>query len=50
MANSCILLGDLKAGRCTNTVVVHLLRFREARNVKKGGELMGGGMLLLTRR
>nr|VDD50184.1 unnamed protein product [Brassica oleracea] len=45
MANSCILLGDLKAGRCTNTVVVHLLRFWEAekyaRNVNKNGDLMG---------
>ncbi|KAH0879425.1 hypothetical protein HID58_066819 [Brassica napus] len=41
MANSCIPLGHLKADYCTNTIVVHLLRFWEARNVKKGSELMG---------
>ncbi|WZZ60214.1 hypothetical protein YC2023_060321 [Brassica napus] len=27
MANSCIPLGHLKADYCTNTIVVHLLRF-----------------------
>ncbi|XP_048603549.1 uncharacterized protein LOC106455044 [Brassica napus] len=31
---------DLKAGRCSNTADVRLLRFWEARNVRKGGELM----------
>ncbi|WZZ26373.1 hypothetical protein YC2023_009774 [Brassica napus] len=48
MANSCILLGDLKAGRCTNTVVVHLLRFWEAEKCEERRRV-GGGMLLLTR-
>ncbi|CAF1918840.1 unnamed protein product [Brassica napus] len=40
MANTFILLADLKAGRCSNTADVRLLRFWEARNVRKGGELM----------
>ncbi|KAG2275407.1 hypothetical protein Bca52824_057962 [Brassica carinata] len=31
------LSGDLKAGRCRKTVVTRVLRFWEARNVKKGG-------------
>ncbi|KAF2586240.1 hypothetical protein F2Q70_00036757 [Brassica cretica] len=47
MANSCTLLADLKAGRCSNTAEVRLLRVWEARNVKKGGELMSVDMLLL---
>ncbi|CDY67457.1 BnaUnng02200D [Brassica napus] len=47
MANSYTLLADLKAGRCSNTAAVRLLRFWEARNVKKGGELMSLGMLPL---
>ena len=34
MANSSVFLADLKAGRCTSTVEVRLLRFGEARNVK----------------
>ncbi|WZZ42742.1 hypothetical protein YC2023_039001 [Brassica napus] len=47
MANSYTLLADLKAGRCSNTAELRLLRFWEARNVKKGGELMSVDMLLL---
>ncbi|KAH0881136.1 hypothetical protein HID58_068530 [Brassica napus] len=39
MANSYTLLADLRAGRCSNTVEVRLLRFWEARNTKKGGDL-----------
>nr|VDC66703.1 unnamed protein product [Brassica rapa] len=39
MANSQVLLADLKAGRCSNVAEVQLLRFWEARNVRKGGEL-----------
>ncbi|WZY85365.1 hypothetical protein YC2023_031749 [Brassica napus] len=31
------------AGRCHKTVVTRVLCFWEARNVKKGGDLMGGG-------
>ncbi|KAF8088665.1 hypothetical protein N665_0532s0028 [Sinapis alba] len=34
MTNSYILLADLKAGRCSNTAEVRLLRFWEARNVR----------------
>ncbi|ESQ50127.1 hypothetical protein EUTSA_v10002234mg [Eutrema salsugineum] len=41
------LFGDLKAGRGVQPIVARLLRFWEARNVKKGGELMGVDMLLL---
>ncbi|WZZ71082.1 hypothetical protein YC2023_082452 [Brassica napus] len=36
-----VLSGDLKAGRCRKTVVTRVLRFWEARNVKKGGDLKG---------
>ncbi|KAF2557401.1 hypothetical protein F2Q68_00015223 [Brassica cretica] len=38
---------NLKAGRCSNTADVRLLKFWEARNVRKGGELMSLDMLLL---
>lgn len=38
---SLLLLIELKAGRCAKEVEVRLLLFWEARNVKKGGELMG---------
>lgn len=47
MANSYTLLADLKTGRCSNTAEVRLLRFWEARNTKKGGELMSLDMLFL---
>ncbi|KAH0939604.1 hypothetical protein HID58_007065 [Brassica napus] len=40
MANSYTLLANLRAGRCSNTAEVRLLRFWEARNINKGGELM----------
>ncbi|KAH0904948.1 hypothetical protein HID58_044451 [Brassica napus] len=39
MANSFIILADLKAGRCSNTVKVRLLRFWEARNPSVGRAL-----------
>ncbi|KAG2283756.1 hypothetical protein Bca52824_054976 [Brassica carinata] len=39
MANSSILLTDLKDRRCSSSVDVRLLGFLEARNVKLGGEL-----------
>ncbi|CAH8343332.1 unnamed protein product, partial [Eruca vesicaria subsp. sativa] len=42
-----ILLADLKVGRCSNTTEVHLLRFWEARNVRKGGEFMSLDMLFI---
>ena len=47
MAASQISLSELKPERCTQTVVTRLLRFWEARNVRKAGELMGVHMLLL---
>ncbi|KAJ4890661.1 hypothetical protein Rs2_30409 [Raphanus sativus] len=47
MANLYILLADLRAGRCSNTAEVRLLRFWEARNINKGGELMSVEMLLI---
>ncbi|KAF3532786.1 hypothetical protein DY000_02041068 [Brassica cretica] len=40
-------LSDLKSGRCSNTAEVRLLRFWEARNVRKGGELMSVDMLFV---
>ncbi|KAG5378223.1 hypothetical protein IGI04_026065, partial [Brassica rapa subsp. trilocularis] len=47
MASTYKLLADLRAGRCSNTAEVCLLRFLEARNINKGGELMSVDMLLL---
>ncbi|XP_022558490.1 uncharacterized protein LOC111206266 isoform X2 [Brassica napus] len=41
------LLANLRAGRCSNTAEVRLLRFWEARNINKGGELMSIEMLLI---
>ncbi|CAH8336196.1 unnamed protein product [Eruca vesicaria subsp. sativa] len=42
-----ILLSDMKSGRCSDTAEVRLLRFWEARNVRKGGELMSVDMLFV---
>ncbi|KAG5411423.1 hypothetical protein IGI04_007742 [Brassica rapa subsp. trilocularis] len=47
MASTYTLLADLRARRCSNTAEVRLLRFWEARNINKGGELMSVDMLLL---
>ncbi|CAN7041697.1 unnamed protein product [Brassica rapa subsp. trilocularis] len=47
MANVLVFLSDLQAGGSSSTVEVCLLRFWEARNVRRGGELMGVDMLLL---
>ncbi|WZZ27338.1 hypothetical protein YC2023_010739 [Brassica napus] len=44
MANARVFLSDLKSGRCSE---VRLLRFWEARNIKRGDELMSVDMLLL---
>ncbi|CAH8359542.1 unnamed protein product [Eruca vesicaria subsp. sativa] len=44
-----ILLADLKIGRCSNTTEVQLPWFWEARNVRKGGELMSLHMLLIDK-
>lgn len=40
MANSRVFFSHLKTGGCTSVVEARLLRFWEARNVKRGGELM----------
>ncbi|CAH8323773.1 unnamed protein product [Eruca vesicaria subsp. sativa] len=47
MANMTVLHSDLQAGHSSSTVQVRLLRFWEARNFRRGGELMGVDMLLL---
>ncbi|CAH8354034.1 unnamed protein product [Eruca vesicaria subsp. sativa] len=51
MASSITLLADLKAGRCSTTAEVRLLRFWEARNTSRNssrsGELMSVDMLLI---
>ncbi|KAG2312571.1 hypothetical protein Bca52824_024128 [Brassica carinata] len=36
-----------KSGCCSQTMVMRILCFGEASNVKKGGELMGVGIVLL---
>lgn len=41
------MLFDLKVRRSTKTVEVLLLRFWEAPNVTKGGELQGMDMIIL---
>ncbi|KAH0882668.1 hypothetical protein HID58_058764, partial [Brassica napus] len=38
---------DLKSGRCSGVIEARLLQFWEARNVKRGGELMWVDMLLV---
>ncbi|XP_033144439.1 uncharacterized protein LOC103862375 isoform X1 [Brassica rapa] len=49
MASTSTILAALKYGRCSSTVEVEvrLLLFWEARNIKRGGHLMGVDMLLL---
>ncbi|CAH8320550.1 unnamed protein product [Eruca vesicaria subsp. sativa] len=42
-----VLLSDMRPGRCSATVEIRLLRFWEARNVRKGGELMSVDMLFI---
>ncbi|KAH0904195.1 hypothetical protein HID58_043698 [Brassica napus] len=49
MANSFTLLADIKAGRCSITAEVRLLRFWESPNVKRGSKLMGVDMLLIDK-
>ncbi|CAN6867301.1 unnamed protein product [Brassica oleracea] len=44
MTNPQVLSGELKAGWRRKTVVTHVLRSSEARNVKKGGDLMDMGL------
>ncbi|CAH8323236.1 unnamed protein product [Eruca vesicaria subsp. sativa] len=47
MANSYTLLADLKAGRCSNSAEIRLLRFWEARNLNKNNQLMSIEMLMI---
>ncbi|KAF8116080.1 hypothetical protein N665_0022s0010 [Sinapis alba] len=47
MANSKVFFSDLKSGRCSSAVEARLLRFWEARNVKRGGELMWMDLLMV---
>ncbi|CAN7058750.1 unnamed protein product, partial [Brassica rapa subsp. trilocularis] len=45
-----IHFSKLRAGGCRQRVATRLLRFWKARNVKKGGKLMGVDLLLLDRK
>ena len=47
MAISKVFFSDLKSGKCSSVVEARLLRFWEARNVKRGGDLMWVDMLLI---
>ena len=47
MSISRVFFSDLKSGKCSSVVEARLLRFSEARNVKRGGELMWVDMLLM---
>ncbi|KAJ4905969.1 hypothetical protein Rs2_09627 [Raphanus sativus] len=47
MAMTKVFFSDLKSGRCSAVVEARLLRFWEARNVKRGGELMWADLLLV---
>ncbi|KAL0716097.1 hypothetical protein Bca4012_065419 [Brassica carinata] len=47
MANSRVFFSNLKSGKCSSVVEVRLLRFWEARNVKRCGELMWLDMLMV---
>ncbi|KAF2544505.1 hypothetical protein F2Q68_00030292 [Brassica cretica] len=47
MANSRVFFSDLKSGKCFSIVKVRLLRFCEARNVMRGGDLMWLDMFMV---
>ncbi|KAG2286785.1 hypothetical protein Bca52824_046389 [Brassica carinata] len=47
MAMAKVFFSDLKSGRCSSVVEARLLRFWEARNVKRGGELMWMDVLMV---
>ncbi|KAG2313994.1 hypothetical protein Bca52824_017116 [Brassica carinata] len=47
MAASRVFFSDLKVGKCSSAVEARLLRFWEAKNVKRGGELMWVDMLMV---
>ncbi|KAH0882219.1 hypothetical protein HID58_058315, partial [Brassica napus] len=48
MAMAKVFFSDLKAGRCSSVVEARLLRYWEARNVKRGGELMWMDLLMVN--
>ncbi|KAF8095657.1 hypothetical protein N665_0327s0013 [Sinapis alba] len=45
--NLMVLLSDLKSGKCSSVVEARLLQYWEARNVKRGGELMWVDMIMV---
>ncbi|CAG7872909.1 unnamed protein product [Brassica rapa] len=47
MSTPRVFFSDLKSGKCSSAVEAWLLRFWEAKNVKRGGELMWADMLLI---
>ncbi|CAN7013013.1 unnamed protein product [Brassica rapa subsp. trilocularis] len=47
MAMTKVFFSDLKTGRCSSIVEARLLRFWEAKNVKRGGELMWMDLLMV---
>ncbi|KAF3578137.1 hypothetical protein DY000_02034197 [Brassica cretica] len=47
MSTPRVFFSDLKSGKCSSAVEARLLRFWEAKNVKRGGELMWVGMILI---
>ncbi|KAF2605921.1 hypothetical protein F2Q68_00044771 [Brassica cretica] len=47
MAMAKVFFSNLKSGRCSSVVEARLLRFWEARNVKRGGELMWMDLLMV---
>ncbi|KAH0878563.1 hypothetical protein HID58_065957 [Brassica napus] len=47
MSNPRVFFSDLKSGKCSSAVEARLLRFWEAKNVKRCGELMWVDLLLI---
>ncbi|XP_048597089.1 uncharacterized protein LOC106371438 isoform X5 [Brassica napus] len=47
MSTPRVFFSDLKSGKCSSAVEARLLRFWEAKNVKRGGELMWVDMILI---
>ncbi|KAG2282324.1 hypothetical protein Bca52824_053544 [Brassica carinata] len=47
MAMTKVFFSDLKSGRCSSVVEARLLRFWEAKNVKRGGELIWMDLLMV---
>lgn len=47
MAITKVFFSDLRAGRCSSVVEARLLRFWEAKNVKRDGEVMWMDLLMV---